>query len=360
VGVTAGVEGAADDPIAVDPGAAPRAGPPPVAAAAGADLGPGQVLGAIDTDHRVETIFAGSFEDDLRSFQQVGPSMVSVDVDLSHLRTDLALIRGVTQNNVTGEPKDPRFRDFSTSEDPMLEFLQAITGIFVVVYDGQHALKFHLGRAVGVVGPGVHFKFPIIQRFQVEPTKDTTLDLEPQVIQLSDELVYEVGAKVVYQIVDLRKAVIEVDKLVDGLKNRLVIIVQNVVKAQDRSTIRDMARMVDEVKQAIRPVEQQWGVRIHEFGFSTFSPTPETLKITQLNKLAQEKLALYRQLHDEQKLSSEAAVALISGAVMALPAHRMRVPEPAHLAPISALTAGHADGTNSTVATGDTDPDVAE
>ena len=242
----------------------------------------------------------------------------------------------------------------------MLEFLQAITGIFVVVYDGQHALKFHLGRAVGVVGPGVHFKFPIIQRFQIEPTKDTTLDLEPQVIQLSYELDYEVGAKVVYQIVDLRKAVIEVDKLVDGLKNRLVIIVQNVVKAQDRSTIRDMARMVDEVKEAIRPVEQQWGVRIHEFGFSTFSPTPETLEITQLHKLAHEKLALYRQLHDDQKLSPEAAVALISGAVMTLPAHRARVPEPARLAPITALAAVHADGNDANASMGEDDTDVAE
>src|SRR5271155_1387281 len=177
----------------------------------------------------------------------------------------------------------------------MLEFLQALTGIFVVIYDGQHALKFQLGRAVGVVGPGVHFKIPIIQRFQVQPTKDTTLDLEPQVIQLSDELVFEVGAKVVYQIVDLRKAVIEVDNLVEGLKNRLVIIVQNVVKAQNRYTIRDMARMVDEIKQ--------------------------------LHKLANEKLSLYRQFHDEQKLSAEAAVSLISGAVMALPAHRVRMPE---------------------------------
>jgi hypothetical protein len=118
--------------------------------------------------------------------------------------------------------------------------------------------------------------------------------------------------------------------------------------------------MVDEVKQAIRPVEEQWGVKIHEFGFSTFSPTPETLEITQLRKLAQEKLALYRQLHDEQKLSSEAAVSLISGAVMALPAHRTQVPEPAHLARFSALTTGHLDGTDSTAATGDTDTHVAE
>jgi len=232
----------------------------------------------------------------------------------------------------------------------MLEFLQAMTGIFVVVYDGQHALKFQLGRAVGVVGPGVHFKFPIIQRFQVQPTKDTTLDLAPQVIQLSDDLVYEVGAKVVYQIVDLRKAVIEVDDLVAGLKNRLVIIVQNVVKAQDRFTIRDMGRMVEEVKQALRPVEQQWGIKIHEFGFSTLSPTPETLEITQLRKLANEKLALYREFHDEQKLSSEAAVSLISGAVMAIaahgPANSERIPAVAVTAKVhgAAIEKGHSSG----------------
>jgi regulator of protease activity HflC (stomatin/prohibitin superfamily) len=240
----------------------------------------------------------------------------------------------------------------------MLEFLQMVTGIFVVVYDGQHALKFHLGRAIGVVGPGVHFKIPIIQRFQVQPTKDTTLDLEPQVIQLSDELVYEVGAKVVYQIVDLRKAVVEVDNLVEGLKNRLVIIVQNVVKAQDRYTIRDMARMVDDVKEALRPVEQQWGIKVREVGFSIFSPTPETLEITQLQKLTDEKLSLYRQFHDEQKLSSEAAVSLISGAVMALPAQRPRVPEQALPVPATAPTSDRRAGAPSSP--GDSSAHVAE
>ena len=239
----------------------------------------------------------------------------------------------------------------------MLEFLQAITGIFVVVYDGQHALKFHLGRAQSVVGPGVHFKIPILQRFQVEPTKDTTLDLEPQVIQLSDELVYEVGAKVVYQIVDLRKAVVEVDNLVEGLKNRLVIIVQNVVKAQNRQSIRDMARMVAEVKQALQPVEQQWGVTVHEFGFSTFSPTPETLEITQLHKLANEKLLLFRQFRDDEKLSDEAAVSLISGAVMALPGRRARVPEPTAPAAVAPPADGEAKDKD---ATGGPAADVVE
>src|SRR5262249_2271013 len=136
----------------------------------------------------------------------------------------------------------------------ILEILQAVTGIFVVVYDGQHALKFTLGRAQEVVGPGIHFKFPIIQRFQVKETKDTTIDLEPQVIQLQDDLVYEVGAKAVYQIVDLRKAVIEIDNLVTGLKNRMTLAVQRVVKAQDRESVRDMAAMITAVKEELRPV----------------------------------------------------------------------------------------------------------
>ena len=198
----------------------------------------------------------------------------------------------------------------------MLEFLQAITGIFVVVYDGQHALKFTLGRAQGVVGPGVHFKIPIIQKFAVEETKHTTLDLEPQVIQLSDDLVYEVDAKVMYQIVDLRKAIVEIDDLVTGLQNRVVLAVQRVVGARDRKTVIDTEGMVAEIREELREVEEQWGVRILQLGFSNISPSPTTLEITQLDLLARERLTLYKHLR-EQGLAPEATVALITGAVVA-------------------------------------------
>jgi regulator of protease activity HflC (stomatin/prohibitin superfamily) len=198
-----------------------------------------------------------------------------------------------------------------------LKLLEAITGVFVVVYDGQHALKFTLGRAGMVVGPGVHWKWPIVQAYRVKETKDTTLELEPQTIQLRDDLVYEVGARAVYQIVDLRKATIEVDNLVTGLKNRMVLAVQRVVKAQDRESIRDMPRMVEAVKLDLAVIEAQWGVKIHEFGFSTFSPTPETLEITQLRKLAEEKLELFRHFRTAG-LGVEASVALISGSVVSL------------------------------------------
>ena len=198
-----------------------------------------------------------------------------------------------------------------------LDIFGAITGLFVVVYDGQHALRFTLGRAKAVVGPGIHFKVPIIQTFRVEETKHTTLDLEPQVIQLDDDLVYEVDCKVVYQIVNLRKAKIEIDDLVTGLQNRVVMAVQRVVSRQNRRSITDVDRLCDEVREELRPVEDQWGVRILQFGFSNISPSPTTLEITQLELLAAEKLRLYGVLRNEG-LGEESAVALISGAVVTL------------------------------------------
>src|SRR5262249_43414866 len=107
------------------------------------------------------------------------------------------------------------------------------------------------------------------------------------------------------------------------------------VKDKDGERVRDLPRMVADVKAELAPVEEQWGIKVHEFGFSTFSPTPETLEITQLRKLAEEKLALYRQFR-EGGLGETAAVALISGSVVALPPREAadRVERPPQPAPV--------------------------
>ena len=59
----------------------------------------------------------------------------------------------------------------------ILQALEKITGIFVVVYDGQHALKFTLGRAGDVVRPVFDFKFPIVQNYRVQETKGQVFGL---------------------------------------------------------------------------------------------------------------------------------------------------------------------------------------
>lgn len=217
-----------------------------------------------------------------------------------------------------------------------LDIFGALTGLFVIVYDGQHALRFTLGRAQAVVGPGIHFKVPLLQVFKVEETKHTTLDLEPQVIQLDDNLIYEVDCKVLYQVVNLRKAIIEVDDLVTGLQNRVVMAVQRVISRRNRHTVTDVDGMCKQIQSELRGVEDEWGVRILELGFSNISPSPTTLEITQLEMLAREKQTLFGSLR-EDGLSEESAVALIAGAVISvhpdgnLPTNRAGAPKEALL-----------------------------
>jgi regulator of protease activity HflC (stomatin/prohibitin superfamily) len=199
----------------------------------------------------------------------------------------------------------------------MLELLQSLTGLFLVVYDGQHALRFTLGRATGVVGPGVHLKLPIIQKFVAMDTRHTTLDLAPQVIQLSDDLIYEVDAKLVYQVTDVMKAIVNIDNLVTGMQNRVVIAIQSVLRRKDRVQILQADVLCSEIVSALAPMEQEWGVRVVQFGFSNLSPSPATLEITQLDLLAREKLSLLKHLRSEG-LREESAVALLSGAVVSL------------------------------------------
>ena len=220
-----------------------------------------------------------------------------------------------------------------------LDVLQYFSGVFVVVYDGQHAVKFTLGRVSRVVGPGVHFKWPVIQKFRKEETKDTTLDLETQVIHLADDLVFEVSAKVVYQIVDLEKAMVEVDDLQMGLRNRLTLSVQRVIQAQTRDTIGDVPTLVKQIGADLREVERKWGFEIRTLGFSQFSPTPATLEITQLRLLTEEKLQLFQRFRQEERMSEEAAVSLVSGAVVALQREDEREQQPDDVAPVPAPTA---------------------
>lgn len=199
----------------------------------------------------------------------------------------------------------------------MLELLQTLTGLFVVIYDGQHALKFTLGRAKGVVGPGVHFKIPILQKFVVKDTRHTTLDLQPQVIQLADDLIFEVDAKVVYQVTDVFKAIVQIDDLVTGMQNRVVIAIQEVIRKKNRSEIANAEALCAEIVGQLKEMEEAWGVSIVQFGFSNLSPSPATLEITQLDLLAREKLTLLKYLESEG-LRQESAVALLSGAVVSL------------------------------------------
>lgn len=197
----------------------------------------------------------------------------------------------------------------------LLEALQLITGVFVVVHEGEHGVKFTLGKAGQIVEPGINFKWPIIQKFVVQCTRDTSLRLSEQTIQVADGLVYTFSACLIYRITNLRKAVVEISDVREGLCNLIEAAIQEVLMSKDRTQVMNIASISEHVKRIIKSKAEHWGVEVTNFGFSDLAPTKETAQIIQTQLMGKERYTVYQELLGKG-LNPSVAAALVSGASM--------------------------------------------
>ena len=105
-----------------------------------------------------------------------------------------------------------------------------VRAVGVTVHTGQHALRFSFGRAGKVLEPGFHLLVPFLQVVRKIPTRSRTLNLPSQRVTNFEGLVYQVDANLVYRVVDVRKALIQIDDLVKGMLEMLGLGVQEVVR----------------------------------------------------------------------------------------------------------------------------------
>lgn len=195
------------------------------------------------------------------------------------------------------------------------DILQFLTGAFVVVTEGQHAVRFTLGKAGEVVGPGLHWKWPVVQKFVVKCTRDTTLSINAQLVQVAEDLVYQFSASVIYKITDLRRAVVEIDDVSAGLSNMIAMAVQRALRKRGRGDVMNVEAISKDVQAETAELADHWGVKIIAFGFRDLAPTTATSGVLQARLLGSERATVYDELM-KRGLPRDVAVALISGAAV--------------------------------------------
>jgi hypothetical protein len=166
------------------------------------------------------------------------------------------------------------------------------------VVSGHTGLKFSFGRATREVAPGFHPLIPFLQVIRTLPTRDRTLDLPQQRVTTRDGLVYDVDANIVFRVVDVRRALIEIDDLDKGMIQMLGLGVQEVLRARERSSM----YVSDDLDAALGATMtrrlEPWGVDVQRAGFTSIKPSPRTLRVTQLTSRVGERermLALLEQ-----------------------------------------------------------------
>jgi len=177
-------------------------------------------------------------------------------------------------------------------ENPYLVFLMvwgAMRAMGTTVRSGTTGLFFSFGRATRVIDPGFVFKIPYFQTVRVLPTRSRTMDVPNQRVTSRDGLVWFVDVNLVYQVVDVRKALIQIDDLEKGMLQLLGLFVQDIVRQSGREEMRLSGGLDEELERAMAARLADWGVEVHHAGFTSIKPSPKTLRFTQQQHSTEER-----------------------------------------------------------------------
>jgi len=176
---------------------------------------------------------------------------------------------------------------FQRFSDDILVVVAATVAAFVramgvTIQSGWTGLRFTLGRADRELAPGFHVLVPFLQRARRVPTRSRTLDLPLQRVASFEGLVYHADANLVYRVVDVRKALIEIDKLEKGMLQMLGLGVQEVLRGIHRSDLAAPEALNAALAENLTGRLAPWGVAVERAGFPTITPSLASLRITQL------------------------------------------------------------------------------
>jgi len=162
----------------------------------------------------------------------------------------------------------------------------------VTIESGQTGLLFSFGRVRRTLAPGFHPLIPFLQRVRRLPTRSRTLDMPAQRVATRQGLVYHVDANLVYRVTDVRKALVEVDQLEKGMIQMLGMGIQEVLREATREELRETVDLDERLAANLARRLAPWGVEVEGAGFPSITPSPRTLRLTQLSSLTEERRAI--------------------------------------------------------------------
>lgn len=183
-----------------------------------------------------------------------------------------------------------------------LGYMLAITVATIVkatgttIQSGEMGLLFSFGRATTELQPGFRLLIPFLQVVKRMPSRSQSLDLPAQRIVTADGLVFHVDANLVYRVVDIRKAVIEIDHLRKGMLQILGLGVQETLRAMDGADLDHPELLQERLTVILERRLTPWGVRIEQAGLTTITPSAKTLRVTQFARAAGERVRVLQLL----------------------------------------------------------------
>jgi hypothetical protein len=106
--------------------------------------------------------------------------------------------------------------------------------------------------------------------------------LPDQVVTTIDGIVLNVDCNLVYRVVDVHKALIEIDNLEEGMTQLLSLAVQGVLGGASLADLKQSEELDAELDRRMNAMLEPWGVLVEAARFASISPNAKSLRVTQL------------------------------------------------------------------------------
>lgn len=166
----------------------------------------------------------------------------------------------------------------------------------VQVDTGTTAVRFTFGRAGKTLEHGFHFLIPFVQRAPKVATRARTLDLPAQRVATAEGLVHLVDTAIQFRVRDPRRALVEVEHLDRGLLTMVAMAVQSTLYDAGRDVLSDRAELELRITARLAAWTEAWGVSIERVGLTSLTPSPRTLRVTQLRQAIAERERMHARL----------------------------------------------------------------
>ncbi len=155
-----------------------------------------------------------------------------------------------------------------------------LIGSIKIISEYQRGVKFHLGRYVGLMQPGINFVFPIIQTYRRIDIRINTVDIPKQEVMTRDNVPVRVNAVVYFQVADAKKAVLNIQDYVYAVAQYAQTALRDIIgnKSLDE-VLSNRDEIASEIETVVDKETDPWGLNVTGIKMQDVE-LPENLKRT--------------------------------------------------------------------------------
>lgn len=132
-----------------------------------------------------------------------------------------------------------------------------------IINQYERAVKFRLGKFVGVLQPGFRWIFPIIERTQKVDVRVITVDIPSQEVMTQDNVPIKVNGVVFFKVMDPSKAILEVEHYQYAISQLSQSSLRDMVgKAELDAVLAKREEIGEKIKGVVDKETDPWGLRV--------------------------------------------------------------------------------------------------